>query len=323
MNAKWRRAHSPDHHQLTDLPVKLVDVTMRSDWQSPLVFGLAPLAWLLCDRRQRRSALWLGLYLGWLFASWWAVTHRIDRFWLPLLPVASVLGSSSAVLMAGGFQRALGWLLLPLILFNFGFSTSALSGYNAYRVDLEAARERTGQQTAPIVMAANQLLSAQFQAGERPRVLCVGEAQVFDAGFDPIYNTVFDVSIFEEWCGQPGWEGSHAERPLADREQIAARFSEHHVQLVLVNWAEILRYRTSYRYTDFVTPQRFERLIDMGILGPAIPVRDFVRLRETLNPQELAEVEQWAPELFTTVQGHAVMKTAEIFPVLRPGPGAP
>ncbi|MDF1744912.1 MAG: hypothetical protein P1V19_14545, partial [Gimesia sp.] len=43
LNAKWKTAHSPNAHDLKDLGVKLIDVTLKSDWLSPLLFSLAPL----------------------------------------------------------------------------------------------------------------------------------------------------------------------------------------------------------------------------------------------------------------------------------------
>ena len=39
LNAKWKAGHSPDNHSPVDLAVKFVDVTLKSDWLSPLLFG--------------------------------------------------------------------------------------------------------------------------------------------------------------------------------------------------------------------------------------------------------------------------------------------
>src|SRR5262249_30888983 len=69
----------------------LIDVAGRSDWQSPLYVALAPLA--LIRRGSRRLALGLWGYVGYLFLTWWFLTHRLDRFWIPLLPaLASLAG---------------------------------------------------------------------------------------------------------------------------------------------------------------------------------------------------------------------------------------
>ena len=64
----------------------VVDVAGRSDWQSPLYVALAPLALLRPGSRRLALALWG--FVAYLFLTWWLLTHRLDRFWLPLLPAA-------------------------------------------------------------------------------------------------------------------------------------------------------------------------------------------------------------------------------------------
>ena len=71
-----------------------MDVAGRSDWQSPLYVALAPLA--LLRPGTRRLALGLWGYACYLFLTWWLFTHRLDRFWLPLLPVLAVLAGLGA-----------------------------------------------------------------------------------------------------------------------------------------------------------------------------------------------------------------------------------
>ena len=85
-------------------------------------------------------------------------------------------------------------------------------------------------------------------------------AEVFDAKFPIIYHTVFDVCILEEWCRAEGSQG--ADYQLKTAEEIRQKFRDEGVKYVYVDWLEILRYRLpgSYGYTDFVTPQIFDRL---------------------------------------------------------------
>ena len=101
-------------------------------------------------------------------------------------------------------------------------------------------------------------------------VLCVGEAQVFDARFRTVYNTVFDYSIFEQLCAEETPGVPAGELPLRDTAEIRRRFREAGITHVFVNWQEIMRYRNTYGYTDFVTPARFAELQQRGILGEAI-----------------------------------------------------
>src|SRR6185295_4697275 len=58
-------------------------------------FAFAPLA-LLAGAARRRAA-WLWVYVGWLTLSCWLFTHRIDRFWVPLIPVVALLAGAGGV----------------------------------------------------------------------------------------------------------------------------------------------------------------------------------------------------------------------------------
>lgn len=345
LNLKWKHGHSPDHHQLFDIAVKLMDVTLKSDWLSPLLFGLAPLA-LFVRLRSRggisstssvgtavlsnpaasaapfrgptlarvpmspsRRAVWLWVYVGYLFATWWLLTHRIDRFWVPLIPVVSLLAGIGAT---WNNQRWWRWVIRIIIVlgatFNLGFMTSSLCGYNAYLLDLQIAAEQTARITSPEIV----MLNSQLPPGSK--VLCVGEAELFDARFPYVYNTVFDKSLFEEWCGAAEFPGDAAERPLKSAADIRQILQSRGITHVFVNWQEILRYRLTYGYTDFVNPRNFERLQAAGILdaGWSLPG---AQLLENMRVDERAEVQRWAPELIQSQGGQAVFKTFDVYRV--------
>ncbi|MBX3436236.1 MAG: phospholipid carrier-dependent glycosyltransferase [Planctomycetaceae bacterium] len=293
-NAKWRNGHAAPLGLLRE-PLRIpgdfgrhvVDVVAKSDWQSPLVFGLAPLALMVRSRRRLIVGLWA--YVFWLFVTWWSLTHRLDRFWLPLLPVASLLAAAGLGWLLGvaiqqrdsiddspqdagtdaNRHRSLGESAVSVVaaatvaaavLFNLGFVTSALSGYNAYLIDLNAATE---QAATPSMRLLNEL-----PLPDGSRVLFVGEAEVFDARFDHVYNTVFDESIFQRWTSAAVPDVPDAEQPLRPMADIRATLAEHGITHVFVNWNEIARYRApgSYGFTDFVTPERFQTLVEGGVL---------------------------------------------------------
>ena len=300
-NVKWRAAHSSSDYSFGDLANRALDVVSRNDWQSPLVFGLAPLALLGVARRRRAVALWL--LVAWLFFSWWGLTHRLDRFWLPLLPVASLLAGVGMTWSARpSWWRPCAIVVLIGVAHNLGVVTSPLVGYNAYLVDLESARQAC-QATAPAIQVLNRQLDE-----DDPTVLCVGEAQVFDARFPVRYNTVFDRSLFEEWCGD-GQGG------LDDAERIRERLRDRGIGWVLVNWQEILRYRTTYGYTDFVTPGVFARLREMGLLGEDRFGQPLLVPLEQLSPREHEEIQRWAKQLVVTVEGKKAYIAMQLFPV--------
>lgn len=309
LNSRWTDAHSSDVWTLDDFGEKFVDVTLKSDWLSPLLFGLAPLAlWNLTGRRRAR---WLAGYVAYLFLTWWFLTHRLDRFWVPMIPVVALLAGVGA---AWRHDRLWVWtcggVIFLAALFNLGFITTRLCGYNAYLADLNEARE-AAESTAPGIAYLNGL-----RLPDDARVLCVGEAQVFDARMPVIYNTVFDRSIFEQWCAADAPGVPPGKLPMRSPEEIRRTFHEAGVRLVYVNWREILRYRPTYGYTDFVTPGRFEWLQEHGILGAAL--RDSYRFGDParLSPAERRELETWGPELKVRIEGRPAFIAGQVFPVL-------
>jgi hypothetical protein len=260
-NEKWRDGHSPDDHRLADLGVKFVDVTLKSDWLSPLLFGFAPL--VLLNSNMRKRTRWLWLYLGFLFLAWWTFTHRIDRFWVPMLPVVSLLaGAGACWSKSRNWRTGCGVVIATSAIFNLAFITTGLCGYNAYLIDLQAARKQAETTSAGIPFLNRQLPANSV-------VLCVGEAQVFDARCKVIYNTVFDASIFEDWFAAEATSGDEprALRPVKEiREKLTAQGVTH----IYVNWQEVSRYRNTYGFTKFVTPRRFFELQETGVLGESL-----------------------------------------------------
>lgn len=326
LNAKWNRAHSPDHHHLSDIPNQIIDVAARNDWQNPLLFSFAPLAFLHRLQRGRTWLLWG--FLLYLFLTWWIFTHRIDRFWVPLIPVAALLAGIGAAWPASAksADRSDGDKPLRLVwssflyvicgamgLFLLAFISSPLSGYNAFLSDLDQAAEATARITAPEIVELNQRLPQESPRDKK--VLFVGDAEIFDARFPLVYNTVFDQSIFEQWCGKSDAALSSAHRPLKSAEEIRRTFAEQGITHVYVNWLEILRYRTSYRYTDFVTPAKFAELQRMGVLGPAWSTSSAFQLWEDTNPGYRAEVDRWGPTLRVKSPQGDFLKTFEVFPI--------
>ena len=114
-------------------------MAVNSAWQSPLVFGFAPLALLSLWPRRRgvgvppsggrtyidsvtakgvgsnvseapaepahRLTSNLILYSAWLFLTWWGLTHRIDRFWLPMLPIVCALAGIGGAALVERLER--------------------------------------------------------------------------------------------------------------------------------------------------------------------------------------------------------------------------
>ncbi len=105
-----------------------------------------------------------------------------------------------------------------------------------------------------------QWLNRNTPAGKR--VLCEGDAQVFDLAMPVLYHTAFDDS--------PLINLVHGKTP----DEIRAVLAD--VAYVYVNWNEIRRYRApgNYGFTDAVQPAVLEELVRQKILGP--PIEEFL-----------------------------------------------
>jgi hypothetical protein len=250
MDRKWSNAHGPRPISDSLLWSSVVDVAGRSDWQSALYVALAPMAFLRPG--SRKFAAVLASYVAYLFATWWLLTHRLDRFWLPLLPALAVLaGLGADFTRRPSWSILLGCLMTLVILTNLAYVTTALTGLNEWTEDLLVLRK-----TVPAMLNAPlSRLDADLPPGAK--VLLVGQAAVFHMNHPVVYNTVFDDETFE----------TIAKRRSPDEVGVALRRLG--VTHVYVDWHEIDRYRSpgNYGFTDFVTRVEFDRLVNAGVLA--------------------------------------------------------
>lgn len=325
LNEKWRRAHGPDGYRVAHFFDQMFDVSVRNDWLSPLLYALAPLALFPGSDRTKatRGLRRVAFMVAWQFVSWWVLTHRLDRFWTPMLPLVALLagcGLARAVATIGAWSSntsrrlatgVLGGVVVVGTTFNFVFSSTGLAGYNDFLRDLPQARTMAAMITMPEIVWLNTHLP------EESRVLAVGDAEVFEARFPVRYNTVFDRSLFEELCGSPGYVGPAGARPSRDAAAILEELRAEGITHLYVNWSEILRYRTTYGYTDFVTPERFAALVEAGVLKPGLCPPEAWRTTERLAPSWSDALRKWGKRLVRTEATGEVFPQWEVFEVAR------
>lgn len=247
--AKWNNAHGPKAIQLKALWDSVVDVAGRSDWQSPLYLALAPLA--LCRWGSQRPALALWGYVLYLFATWWLLTHRLDRFWLPLLaPLAVLAGLGADWIRSRAWSALLGLIFFVAIVTNLAYSSTALTGFNEWTGDLLVLRRSVPEMLNPPLAR----LDAELPPDAKP--LLVGQAAVFHLEHPIAYNTVFDNETIEIL--------TRGRTPA----EIAEALGERGITHVYVDWFEIERYRSpgNYGFTSYVTPELFAGLVAAGVL---------------------------------------------------------
>jgi hypothetical protein len=237
--------HGPGEFSLAELQSGFAQVTMTSEWLSPLVMPLAALAFVT---RRKRIVWALAGYFAVVIAVWWVWTHRIDRFWVPALPVAALLAGAGACWSAERWWR---WMLGGLLVLGttYGALTAASvgGGYNSYFISLDHARNDPYR-----VGPSHRYLNRTVCHG---RVLLVGDAQPFDLQMPVLYNTCFDDSIFEQL--------------VKDRtaEEVLAAFAERDITHVFVDWSEVRRYRsTKYGISRFIRSIVFSELVHDGVL---------------------------------------------------------
>src|SRR5439155_5238773 len=131
----------------------------------------------------RRMALALWGYVAYLFLTWWLLTHRVDRFWLPLLPPLAVLaGLGGDWIRHRGWSILLGILLAITLLTNLSYMSTDLAGLSDWGGDLTFLRRHIPRRlNAPL---------AQIDAELPPdaRILLVGPAAVFHVNHPVVYN---------------------------------------------------------------------------------------------------------------------------------------
>ena len=250
-DAQWTRAHQASSFTASDLILSLEQVGLSSQLHSPLIVPLVAFAFVA--PRSRKLALGMSAMFVFAIAAWWLFTHRIDRFWIPALPIAAFLaGIGGATLVDFGWRRPLA-VVLALGLF-YDFVRAGNSGNTNLFVSLERVR------TTPTVFNQWHLELSRLEPLSS-RVLFVGDAGVFDVERPLVYNTVFDDSIFVEIIEgrEPG--------------EIRREFERRNISHVFVDWTWVGRYREpgNYGFPEIVTEKLFRRLVRDGVLAEPLP----------------------------------------------------
>ncbi|MBX3450943.1 MAG: hypothetical protein KF777_15355 [Planctomycetaceae bacterium] len=311
---KWNRGHSPPHYKslanfIVDFGRKLADVLGNNDWHSALLYTFAPL--VVFQAAGRTFSRVIAAWLFWMFLAWFLLTHHIDRFWVPMIPLAALLAGAGATWSAS--RRSLAFVATVGVAwgaFNLTLVTSSLAGYNVWLTDLNAARQAVVRADNPEIALLNEAL-ASGRLQEPILVLCVGDAGVFHANFPVLYNSVFDQPLLERLSSVPGSESPENWPTQATAEALVKLGVTH----ILVNWREILRYREpgSYGYSDSIHPDLFRRFQEAGLLGPSLP--EFEQ-HSPLSSDLKSRLEAWAPTLIDRGTDPPTYLSGQVFKVI-------
>lgn len=255
-NERWTKIHSAPDYALSSLAQDTARVTVSSDWLGPLVWPFA-LVGLIADTRRDERRKSLLLMTVWLLAVWWLLTHRIDRFWLPVLPFLAVAAADG--LHAFPSSRVWKWsvyaAVILALMMTLLFSTAGICSYNRVLAPLKELWDDPGR-----IGETHLMINRMWPKAFSGKLLTVGEAAVFDFEMPVVYATCFD--------DQP-WELLTKGRSPQEIHQALEREG---IGCVFVNWTEIARYRSpgNYGFTDYVEPNQFHELVREGVLQPVL-----------------------------------------------------
>jgi len=260
---QWTTAHGPPHdaqgrsYTWRYLRNSASLLLWRSEYASPLLVPLAAIG--LLSRRRSRLVLALAAIIAFNVLAWWLLTHRIDRFLVPILPLVVLLAGIGATSFCDRvWQRTIIAILCLGFTFNLVFVTSPLPGDNRFLTSYEFLRRdepTDGPFSVERMHRAHKYLNASVKPGFA--VMAVGEAQVFDFEMPVFYNTCFDDCVFETMM----------KNQTKDDRMNALR--EKRISHVFIFWYELDRYRSpgNYGYSDYVTPELIRReFVERGIL---------------------------------------------------------
>jgi hypothetical protein len=267
--------HSYTLRQLRD-SVKLI--AWSSQFASPVLVPFVVVG--LFSRRHRRVVVALTLFCGFVVLAWWLATHRVDRFLLPILPLAALVAGVGATWSRGvGWQRGVRVLVTVGAVYALFLNVTRFNSDNRFLVALDDLRIDAPNPHDPDYFqnhTSHQYLNEVVRDGYC--VLAVGDAQAFDFSVPVLYNTCFDDCQFEQLLRG------------RTREERYAALRERRISHLFVYWSEIDRYRSpgNYGYSDFVTRDLVRRVLvrEQQLLQP-VPLND--------NPEnsEVFEVVGW------------------------------
>lgn len=250
---QWRKVHSPQpdasgrRFSPTSFSREIAWNGWRTLWASvalPPLIGVA-----LFAKGIRTFFAAIACWAAFVFVSWWLLTHRLDRFLVLLLPLASLVAAMGVFAIRHPAWR-FATITLVVIACAVHFPLVALHPDNRYFAPLARLRndDRELGEAGVRVEAAHRWLNEHAKPDEK--VLLLGDAEPFDLEIPAIYNTCFDDCQFTRLL-----KGR-------TREERLTSLRAEGVNYVFCSWAHLARYRSpgNYGYTsDYPTPELVHR----------------------------------------------------------------
>jgi hypothetical protein len=265
-DARWVQAHAVPKDSagrrftIAQFATGLANLAFRDKYASPLLVPLAIMGCVVAVRRWwkepsptnplfRFPLLAIGLF-AFHFGAWYLLTHRIDRFLVPALPLLALLAGYGYVYakeQAGStIPRAFAavGLIYCWMMIAGSFLMADVRWFVSLahlRADPAAETSRPDEPTLQRLTPAERWLNAHLAGDDA--VLMVGGAQVWDLNgktkkLNVYYNTCFDDCLLLEWRG--------GKRKTA--EEFRSEFTQRNVKYVCIDWEELARYLSPGNY---------------------------------------------------------------------------
>ncbi|MGL6195386.1 MAG: hypothetical protein ACRC2T_11255 [Thermoguttaceae bacterium] len=270
-NAQWNRVHSPKNFAVESAVSSAYEFVVGNEYQSPILVPFAMIGTFVVlgtsrfrDKRNNNLfghfVFWivfqLVLYISFALVCWWMLTHRIDRFWIPIVPLMTLLAVFVCAIDTVWFRRMI-YIACGIAVMYFLVVASVPTPGKYARLFLPLSLTKTD----PVrVMPYTRYFNEHKPEGV---LLLIGEAKAFDFEVPVRFSTCFDTSLFEKIV-KPDTGVTLTEA------EILKRFEENGVSDILVDWSEIGRFRSpgNYGFSKFITPDLFSELEKRGVLAP-------------------------------------------------------
>ncbi|MFM9117161.1 MAG: hypothetical protein ACKOU6_13475, partial [Planctomycetota bacterium] len=288
---RWQRAHRAPHdasghqYQLRQFTESLKVIGWQSDKLSIVLWPLAIVALYAAPRGRLKTVLIVLLITNGL--TWWFLTHRLERFLVPDLPLLACLAGLGVAELSARRERqaVLVFCAASLLLNSLFFVSPAMLGDKRWLVPLEDFRKDTvvPARLNPVHRYLNEHVPLGKQA------VLVGDAAVFDLEVPITYHTCWNTSPLDDW--------------LRGRSAAALRdeFERRGVSHVYFHWSEIARYRSpgNYGFPSDVTAawveeelvQRQRLLQPVRIPGVPAGASSWGQLYEVISESDVAHGE--------------------------------
>ncbi|MDR0608952.1 MAG: hypothetical protein LBG58_02485 [Planctomycetaceae bacterium] len=256
---RWTQIHSPHDFHLTTFFYDFCRVGLSSPWNAPLTipFFLLIIIVIKTQREKRRILYFLTAWLVFVFITWWFLTHRIDRFWLPAFPILTLFAGIGATWsMEKRWKITLNLLLILSCVYCFLVAGSPAPGKNnRFFASLNSMRYD------PNISTHWATWFNKHPPENQGKILLVGEAKAFLYNVPVVYHSCFNETPLKEIV------------TVSDR---VAEFQRRDIAFILVDWSEINRFRCpgNYGYSEIVQPELFDKLVADGVTEKFCPAEE-------------------------------------------------